>query len=118
MGTVMEFVNPLVVILSGLTLPVKIAWGVWLAWGAGQLGWFAWTRRAPRAPRPIAAPVVSRESGVRPVAIRPTPAPRKVASSAPAPAAPYGTSDFIAALDEEQRYRDIAVVGDHDSPYR
>ena len=94
----MEFLNPVLVVLNGISLPVKIAWGVWLVWGIGQLAWYFWSRDESRIYR-TTAPAPPRPSGPRPVAVRP---PKKVVA-APAAIAPYGTSDFIAALDQEQQ---------------
>jgi hypothetical protein len=112
MGAVMEYVNPVLGVLGGLSLPVKIAWGVWLLWGVGQLAWQFWPRHETRIYRTTA----SRGSGPRPVAVRP----RKRVVAAPATAAPYGTSDFIAALDQEQQPVGGAPAGEPESssPYR
>jgi hypothetical protein len=96
MGPVMEVLSPLLPIVDGLTLPVKIAWLAWLVWGTAQLAWLAWRRREAR---PRALPT-SPPSGVRRSAVRP-PVRKSAVHTAPA-TSPYGTSDFIAALDEEQ----------------
>jgi hypothetical protein len=109
MGTVAEFLNPLVVILGGLTWPVKTAWGVWLAWALGQLAWVLWQRRQSDVHRPSA-----RQSGVRPTAVRPSS--RKTVGP-PSATSPYGTSEFIAALDEEQAAAGLDAP-EHTSAYR
>lgn len=106
MGAVMEFVNPVLVVLSGVSLPVKVAWGVWLVWGVAQLAWYFWPSQESRIYRTTtAAPPAWSASGPRTAAVR---SPKKVA---PAAVAPYGTSDFIAALDQEQK-----VAGDASAP--
>jgi hypothetical protein len=92
MGAVTDYFNPLFAILGDLSLAVKVAWGLWLVWGVAQLAWYFW----PRGESQIYRTTTSRSSGVRPVAVRPS----KVMT--PAAVAPYGTSDFIAALDQEQ----------------
>jgi hypothetical protein len=109
----MEFVNPLLPIVDGLTLPVKVAWLVWLAWGVVQLAWLA-LRRA-RAARPRPAP--GSHSGVRRSAVRPPVRKSSVQVHTPPATSPYGTSDFIAALDEEQAAVAAGDVG-HTGPYR
>jgi hypothetical protein len=110
----MDFLTPVVVVLGGLSLPVKVAWGVWLVWGAGQLAWYFWPREESRIYR--TTPTLSRGSGPRPVAVRP---PKRVVAS-PAAVAPYGTSDFIAALDQEQQVTAGAATGEpeHSTTYR
>lgn len=110
MGAVMDFVNPLLVVLDGLSLPVKMAWGVWLLWGLGQLGWYFWKRDVSRVYRTTA---VSPQSSVRPPAVQPPS--RKTVAPVSAVAA-YGTSDFIAALDQEQAARSSAA--ERSSAYR
>jgi hypothetical protein len=109
MGTVVEFLNPLFVVLGGLTMPVKIAWSVWLLWALGQLAWTLWQRNRSQVYRPSA-----RQSGVRPTAVRPPS--KKIVTPASA-SSPYGTSDFIAALDEEQATASIEMP-EHTSAYR
>jgi hypothetical protein len=111
MGTVMEIVDRLLAVLGALSLPVKMAWGVWLVWGLGQLAWFLWPSGSSRA----RAVQMRSSSSVRPVAVRPPS--RKAMATAPG-AAPYGTSDFIAALDEEQAAAAESLVSDHSSSYR
>jgi hypothetical protein len=106
----MEIVDRLLAVLGALSLPVKMAWGVWLVWGLGQLTWFLWPRGGSRV-----RAVQIRSSSVRPVAVRPPS--RKEMATAPGAAA-YGTSDFIAALDEEQAAAAESLVSDHSSSYR
>lgn len=84
-------------VVSGLSLPVKSAWGAWLVWCVLLLALSRdWLRRAHlplfrRAPPP---PPPARKSSVRRSAARP--GAKKPAVS------PYGTSDFLAVLEEEQ----------------
>jgi hypothetical protein len=95
MGAVVDFFNPVVAVLGGLSPAVKVAWGAWLVWAVAQLVWYFW----PRGESEIYRTTTPRSSAVRPVAVRPS----KVMT--PAVVAPYGTSDFIAALDQEQGIR-------------
>jgi hypothetical protein len=103
----MDFFNPVVAVLGSLSLPVKVAWGVWLVWGVAQLAWYFFPREEFNVYRTTAS--AARSSGVRPVAVRPS---RVIA---PAAVAPYGTSDFIAALDQEQG---VSGEPDNSSAYR
>ena len=109
MGALMDYLDPLLFVVTGLSLPVKIAWGVWLAWGLAQLAWYYWP--AQSTPTYARTPVPpARDSSVRPVAVRPS----SIKKPAPASVAPYGTSDFIAALDQEQA--ELAAQGQPGSP--
>jgi hypothetical protein len=97
MGAMNEFVQSTIVVVGDLSLPVKVAWAVWLCWACGQLVWFVASNRRP------AEPVWTRASVARKSAVR-----RPVAHQTAAKAAafsPYGTSDFLAALEEEQSAR-------------
>jgi hypothetical protein len=88
MGAVINVLQQSGDVLLALSLPVKIAWGVWIAFGIALL---VWERRSSSVPT---TPIVhaARKSGVRPIAVPP---PKK------APVAPYGSPDFLATLDQE-----------------
>ena len=94
MAAVAQTVELVIALVMGLSLPVKMAWIVWGLWAAAQVFWF----RRSRARQPavsLAMPV-------------PRPRPREVAkrkSSPSLPVAPYGMSDFAAALDHEHQQR-------------
>ncbi len=82
-----------------LSLPVKLAWVVWLVWVVAEVSPAVGWRPSMRLPAFRAAPPppprsVSKSSVRRPVA---RPVAKKPAVSA------YGTSDFLAVLDEEQQ---------------
>lgn len=53
-------------ILDAFTLPLKMAWVVWLAWGIGQVFWYRYERTpravAPARPAPVRKPFVSKPS--------------------------------------------------------
>ena len=52
----MDSMNEIVVLTNVVSLPVKIAWVVWLVWMAVQVGWYQWGRAAAVA-RPTATPM-------------------------------------------------------------
>jgi hypothetical protein len=91
-------------ILDAFTLPLKVAWVIWLAWGIGQLFWYRYERtpRAMAAPRPapVRRPFVSKPSVPdRAVTRLITPhvvpaAPPKVEPPAPAVLAPAFVEDL------------------------
>jgi len=84
-------------ILDAFTMPLKLAWVVWLAWGIGQIFWYRYERtpRAVTAARPAPArklspPSMTERSGTRLVTpdvvplARPTVEPPSPAGMAPA----------------------------------
>jgi hypothetical protein len=108
----MEMLKPILETVSAISLPVKFAWGGWLVWAVAQLGWYFWSRRG--APIYRTNDTASRSSAVRPAVARP-----KKPITAPAPATPYSSSDFITALEEEQQQVGGAgVLASEPSPYR
>jgi hypothetical protein len=86
-------------VLIGLPLSIKIGWAVWLAWAVAQAVWYRRAQVSEPAP-PILLPAAPRRSSAhaRPIATKPT-----SSSSGVRIAAPYGSPDFIAALDAEQQ---------------
>jgi hypothetical protein len=105
MGTVIDAVRGTTDALIELSLPVKMAWGAWVVWSVVLAAWLrGWRPRVrvpavraapPPPPAPPAAVRTMSKSSVRRPAARPS-AVRK-------PVSPYGTSDFLAVLDEEQQ---------------
>ena len=94
MGAVTQVIELVISLVMGLSLPVKMAWIVWLLWAAAQVFWFRRSR--------VAQPALSLSIP------SPRPRPREVPKrkSSPAlPVAPYGMSDFAAALENEQQQR-------------
>ena len=52
-------------ILDAFSIPLKVAWVVWLAWGVAQIFWYRYERRprtANRAPAAARKPFVSKPS--------------------------------------------------------
>ena len=80
----------MLMVVTGLSTPVKIAWVDWMMWGVGQLLWYRRSRNyAPPAYVPPPPPPRLQSSAARrPVAV---PVPRA------------GSPEFLAALEEEQQ---------------
>jgi hypothetical protein len=97
-------------ILDAFTMPLKIAWVVWIAWGIGQIFWYrhdrrpaAASRRAPAVRKPfVSRPSVPEHMGTRLVTpeqvIRTTPPPVEPPFVEPAPALLEGPVE-VAELD-------------------
>jgi hypothetical protein len=95
MGAVTQVMELVITLVMGLSTPVKMAWIAWLLWAAAQVLWF---RRSP-APQPALS------LSIQPSRPRPREVPPKRKSSPSLPVAPYGMSDFAAALENEQQHR-------------
>lgn len=100
----MATVQSIAAVVVLLPLTVKIAWGVWLAWGITQIAWSLGLLQ--RDPKPIFRASTPPRPAPRPSPARRSSITRPVAKPAPQPA-PYGTSDFLAVLDQEQGTADV-----------
>ena len=81
-------------VVIGLPLSIKIAWGVWMAWAVAHAVWYR--RSGSAAAKPVVTATSRTRSESRPMAKRPS------SSSAVRVPAPYGSPDFITALDAEK----------------
>jgi hypothetical protein len=71
----------LIDVMDAFSLPLKIAWGVWLTWGVAQIYWY----RQERAAVPGARPARPARPAAQPRVAAPVPRP-VVTSAPPAPA--------------------------------
>ena len=80
-------IDQLLLLVSDISTPIKIAWGVGLVWSVVQVLWFRLGRSStpPPAPAPLRAVVRKPSAGVRPA--------RPVSSSLRG-----GSPEFLAAL--------------------
>jgi hypothetical protein len=126
-------------ILDAFTLPLKMAWVIWLAWGIGQVFWYRY-ERTPRAvsatrPAPMRKAFVSKPSMPERAATRlitpdvMPPPQRKVEPPAPAALAPAFVEEpsgigpvaeldqFVADFEMHTRHRRGEPVNGEHSPF-
>jgi len=121
-------------ILDAFTMPLKIAWVVWIAWGIGQIFWYrhdrrpqAASKRAPAARKPfVSKPSVPEQMGTRLVTpeqvIRTTPPPVEPPFVEPAPALLEGPEvaeldQFVANFEMNTRQRRPQPLNGESSPF-
>jgi hypothetical protein len=114
--------SDLMAILDDLSLPVRVAWGVWFAWAGVQLLWYRRSRPQERVYR--TTPARPRLSGSRIAAARSqSSGSRPVARATTVPVAPGvdthigGTPEFLAALGLHKR-TPIGTTEEETSVYR
>jgi hypothetical protein len=96
-------------VVIGLPISIKFGWGVWMAWGVALAVWYHRSHPAHQThPTHLALPVAPKQlrSGPRPAAKKPSSGTVRVA-------APYGSPDFITALDAEQQQGVAVEAEDH-----
>ena len=115
--------NELLAIMDDLSLPVRVAWGVWFVWAILQTMWY-WRSR-PEEPVYRTTAARPRLSASRIAAARPASSmSRPIARSTPSPTDPAveshigGTPEFLTALGLNKRSPAVTNEDDTSSVYR